>query len=52
MEFHIEFLHSKEIVSPQKSGKITIPPFEVSTITNRDFFNRGVSKLLKVINPL
>ena len=36
------FTLKKEIVSPQKSGKITIPSFEVSTLVNRDFFNRGI----------
>ena len=45
------FTLKKEIVSPQKSGKITIPPFEVSTITNRDFFNRGVSKVIRSNQP-
>ncbi len=38
------FTLKKEIISPQKSGKLTIPAFEVSTVINRDFFNRGVSK--------
>lgn len=41
----------KEIVSPQKSGKITIPSFEVATLINRDFFNRGTSKLIKSNQP-
>ncbi len=41
------FTLKKEIISPQKTGKITIPAFEVSTLVNRDFFNRGVSKKLK-----
>ena len=30
----------KKLVSPQKSGKLTIPAFEVSTVVNRDFFNQ------------
>ena len=41
------FTLKKEIVSPQKSGDITILPFEVKTVVNRDFFNRGKSKTLK-----
>ena len=42
----------KEIISPQKSGKLTIPSFEVSTVINRDFFNRGVSKIIKSNSPV
>ena len=41
------FTLKKEIISPQKSGKITIPAFEVTTMVNRDFFNRGIQKNLK-----
>ena len=41
------FSLKKEIVSAQKSGKIIIPAFEVSTLVNRDFFNRGVEKILR-----
>ena len=46
------FTLKKEIISPQKSGKLTIPSFEVSTIINRDFFNRGVSKIIKSNSPV
>ena len=46
------FTLKKEIISPQKSGKLTIPPFEVSTVINRDFFNRGVSKIIKSNSPM
>ena len=46
------FTLKKEIISPQKSGKLTIPPFEVSTVINRDFFNRGVSKIIKSNSPV
>ena len=46
------FTLKKEIVSPQKSGKLTIPSFEVSTVINRDFFNRGVSKIIKSNSPV
>jgi hypothetical protein len=46
------FTLKKEIISPQKSGKLTIPPFEVSTVVNRDFFNRGVSKIIKSNSPV
>lgn len=31
----------KELVYPQKTGKITIPSFEVKTVYNTDFFGRG-----------
>ena len=41
------FTLKKEIISPQKSGKIIIPAFEVTTMVNRDFFNRGIQKNLK-----
>lgn len=41
------FTLKKEIISPQKSGKINILPFEVKTVINRDFFNRGKQKNLK-----
>ena len=44
------FTLKKEIVSPQKSGKLIIPGFEVSTVINRDFFNRGTSKIIKSNN--
>ena len=46
------FTLKKEIISPQKSGKLTIPSFEVSTVINRDFFNRGVSKIIKSNSPV
>ena len=46
------FTLKKEIISPQKSGKLTIPAFEVSTVVNRDFFNRGTSKLIKSNQPI
>ena len=46
------FTLKKEIISPQKSGKLTIPSFEVSTVINRDFFNRGVSKIINSNSPL
>ena len=46
------FTLKKEIVSPQKSGRLTIPSFEVSTVVNRDFFNRGTSKLIKSNQPI
>ena len=45
------FTLKKEIISPQKSGKLTIPAFEVSTVMNRDFFNRGTAKLIKSNQP-
>ena len=41
------FTLKKEIISPQKTGEITITPFEVKTLVNRDFFNRGQQKKLK-----
>jgi len=41
------FTLKKEIISPQKTGRITITPFEVKTLVNRDFFNRGQQKKLK-----
>ena len=41
------FTLKKEIISPQKTGDITITPFEVKTLVNRDFFNRGQQKKLK-----
>ena len=41
------FTLKKEIVSPQKPGDIEILPFEVKTVVNRDFFNRGKQKILK-----
>ena len=41
------FILKKEIISAQKSGKIIIPAFEVSTLVNRDLFNRGIEKKLK-----
>ena len=44
------FTLKKEIVSPQKSGKLIIPGFEVSNVINRDFFNRGTSKIIKSNN--
>ena len=46
------FTLKKEIISPQKSGKLTIPSFEVSTTINRDFFNRGVSKIIRSNSPV
>ena len=46
------FTLKKEIISPQKSGKLTIPSFEVSTTINRDFFNRGVSKKIRSNSPV
>lgn len=46
------FTLKKEIISPQKSGKLTIPAFEVSTVMNRDFFNRGTAKLIKSNQPI
>ena len=46
------FTLKKEIISPQKSGRLTIPAFEVSTVVNRDFFNRGTSKLIKSNQPI
>ena len=46
------FTLKKEIISPQKSGKLTIPSFEVSTVVNRDFFNRGVPKIIKSNSPV
>ena len=46
------FTLKKEIVSPQKSGKLFIPSFEVSTVINRDFFNRGTSKIIKSNQPV
>ncbi|MEJ6754879.1 MAG: BatD family protein [Flavobacteriales bacterium] len=46
------FTIKKEIISPQKSGKLTIPSFEVSTVINRDFFNRGVPKIIKSNSPV
>jgi len=41
------FTLKKEIISPQKTGEITITPFGVKTLVNRDFFNRGQQKKLK-----
>ena len=52
MAFPTGFYLEKEIISPQKSGKLTIPAFEVSTVVNRDFFNRGTSKLIKSNQPI
>jgi hypothetical protein len=40
------FTLKKEIISAQKTGKINIPSFKVSTVVNRDFFNRGIQKEL------
>ena len=41
------FTLKKEIVSPQKTGKIKIPSFEVTALLNRDWFNRGQKKSIK-----
>lgn len=41
------FTLKKEIVSPQKTGKISIPAFEVTALLNRDWFNRGQQKSIK-----
>jgi hypothetical protein len=46
------FTLKKEIVSPQKSGRLTIPAFEVSTIVNRSLFNNGISKKIKSNQPI
>jgi hypothetical protein len=46
------FTLKKEIISPQKSGKLFIPSFEVTTVINRDFFNRGTSKIIKSNQPV
>jgi len=40
------YVLKKEIVSAQKAGKLKIPSFSVSTLVNRDFFNRGIEKEL------
>ena len=52
------FTLKKEIISPQKTGDITITPFEVKTIVNRNIFNRGQQEKLKsnalnlIVKPL
>ncbi|MFL2570778.1 MAG: BatD family protein [Parvicellaceae bacterium] len=34
----------KEIISPQKTGELIIPPIEIKALLNQDFFNRGFEK--------
>ncbi len=41
------FTLKKEIVSAQKTGKITIPEFKVTAQLNRDWFNRGQQTTIK-----
>ena len=37
----------KEIISPQKTGTLIIPPIETKVLINQDFFNRGTEKSFK-----
>ena len=37
----------KEIISPQKTGELTIPPIETKVLINQDFFNRGTEKTIR-----
>ena len=37
----------KEIISPQKTGSLIIPPIEIKALLNQDFFNRGYEKTFK-----
>ena len=37
----------KEIISPQKTGELFIPPLEIKVLINQDFFNRGTEKSFK-----
>ena len=37
----------KEIISPQKTGELIIPPIEIKALLNQDFFNRGYEKTFK-----
>ena len=50
MEFNTVFTLKKEIISPQKTGEITITPFEVKTLVNRDFSTEVNKKNLKAMH--